>query len=246
MLAVALNYLGSIQERELGPLLINFFNEFKMIRLSPCGDREEGRLQICQPQGHEELMKNIQISWNPAESLLELRGPKDKLQRTVRYMLYFDEKKKYKQVFLEGDDGINDFPWAIQIAVIQLPVWGWEYDPEVIRKSDVIVINSSDKEENENFIAKVKKLDPDIPIFLEKLQEGLSQDIKDCLKVLFAKHVEKRARIKEKLESQHPHSLISCAQACRLSGELGVSSFLLGSVCDELGYRITNCRLGCF
>ncbi|HWQ42097.1 MAG TPA: hypothetical protein VN456_08705 [Desulfosporosinus sp.] len=246
MLAVALNYLGFRQEENLGLALIKLFKEFKIVELSPYADSERGRLQLCQPQGYEELMKSIQTSWHSTESRLELRGPKDKLLRTVRNMVYFEEEKKYNQVFLEGGDGFNDFPWAIQIVMIPRPVLGWEYDPEVIGQADIIIINASTKEDNECFSAKAKKIHPDIPFFIEKVQEGLSQKIKDCLETIFADYLEKRARIKAELEFKYPDLRLSCAQARRLAEELEVSSYLVGSVCDELGYRITNCQLGCF
>ncbi|MFZ3132235.1 MAG: hypothetical protein WA125_14360 [Desulfosporosinus sp.] len=246
MLAVALNYLGSGQERELGPALRKLFNDFKRVKFSPWADLEEGPLQLCQPQGNEDLMKDIQKSWNPAEALLELRGPKAKLLRALRSMFYFDKAKEYHNVFLEGGQGVDDFPWAIQIVMLQLPVLVGEYDPEVIRKADILVINGSDQAEIENFSAEAKKIQPEIPIFTEKVQVGLSQDIKACLEALFAANLAKRDSIKTKLELRHPDKLLSCTQARSLSDELGFSSFLVGSVCDELGYRITNCWLGCF
>ncbi len=39
---------------------------------------------------------------------------------------------------------------------------------------------------------------------------------------------------------------VNSKQARRMARELGVSMFLVGSVCDELGYKITRCGLGCF
>ncbi|TEB08061.1 hypothetical protein Psch_01616 [Pelotomaculum schinkii] len=246
MLAVATSYLGLTDEQKFGPVFMKSFDDFMVVKLSPCGDLEEGRLQLCQPEGYGDLLKNIQKSWNASQSLLELRGPKVKLQRMVRYMFFFDEEKKFEKVLLEGCDGITDFPWAVQIVVIQLPVKVLEQDLEWIRKADIIVLLDSESEAARDFATGMKTIRPDIPIFSEKVQEGLSNDLKVSLEVLFADYIKKRNRIKDILNSRHPELQISCTSAHRMAGELGVSLFLVGSVCDELGYRITQCGLGCF
>ncbi|MCG9969320.1 hypothetical protein L9W92_14980 [Pelotomaculum terephthalicicum JT] len=245
MLAVALNCIGAIGEEEFGPALVKLFNDFMVVKLIPHEDLAEARLQLCQPAGYGELQKDIEESWNPSESLLELRGPNAKLRRMVRQMFFFDEEKKFEKVLLEGCDGITDFPWAVQIVVMQLPV-GWEQVLEWIYMADIIVLIDSESEVCRDFAARLKTIGPDIPVFLENVQEGLSNDLKVGLEVLFADYIKKRDEIKDILESQYPEQLISCAQAHRMAGKLGVSLPLVGNVCDEHGYRVTYCRLGCF
>lgn len=49
MLAVALNYLGSSQEKNLGSVLIKLFDDFKIVKLSPWANIEEGPLKLCRP-----------------------------------------------------------------------------------------------------------------------------------------------------------------------------------------------------
>ncbi len=247
MLAVALNYKGAVEEKNFGSILMKLFDGFKMVKLCPGDDLEEGRLQLCRPEGYEDLMEYIQEFWNPSESVLELRGPMVKLQRAVRHMFFFDEEKKFEKAFLEGCDGITDFLWAVQIVVVQLPVAGWEQDAQWFRKAEIIVLNDSEREESRDFAAKIKKIRPDIPLFIEKVfQEGLSKELQDSLEALFAAYLEKRKKIKEMLQKKQPEQLVTCEQARRMAGELGISLFLFGSVCDELGYRVTRCGLGCF
>lgn len=246
MLPVAINYKGVIEGKKLGSILIKLFNDFKMIKLYPGDDPEEERLQLCQPEGYEDLLKYIQESWNPSKSMLELRGPRVKLQRAVRHILFFDEEKKYEKAFLEGCDGITDFPWAVQIFVVQLPVLDLEQETEWIQKAEIIVLNDAEGEESRDFAAKVKLIRPDIPFFIEQFQEGLSKELQDSLEDLFDVHLKKRRRIKEMLQEKQSEQLISCEQAHRMAGKLGVSLSLVGSVCDELGYRIVRCGLGCF
>lgn len=246
MLAAAVNYLGSSPKKTMGSCLLKIFSDFKLIELSPGDDFDEGRLQLCQPQGYEDLMKSVQIVGNLHGSQLELRGPKAKLQRVIRHMLYFDQEKSCTQVFLEGSEGIKDFPWAIQIVLIQLPVTGMEYESEMMRKADILVISGFNDDEREAYLEKTKKTYPKIPAFAERLEEGLSPEVTECLEKLWAAYLDTRKKIKDKLELEHPDLLISCARAHKLAKELRVSSFLLGSVCDELGYRITNCWLGFF
>lgn len=246
MLAVALNYIGGTEEQKLGFMLAKYFAGFKVVKLSTSEIVKEGRLQICQPEGYGDLQKDIQQYQDPAGTYLELRGPGDKLQRTVRYMFFFDEDKKYSKVILEGCDGLADFPWVLQLVLVEPPVSGLEQKPAWIREADIIVINGTTSEESRELIAKVKEIRPDIPIYTENIQEGLSLELIENLETLFAAYVEKRKRIKDLLESQYPEQQISCVLANSIAGKLGVSSFLVGSVCDELGYSITRCRLGCF
>ena len=246
MLAVAVNYIGAIKEKQFGPVFVKFFDDFKVVKPSPYGDLGKGRLQLCQPEEYEEALKGIQKYWDPTETFLELKGPKDKLQKVVRQMCFFDEEKKYEKVLLEGFDGITDFPWAVQIVMVQLPVLDWGQEPEWLRKADILILNDADRQESRDFLAKVKKARPGIEIFIEKVQEGLSKELKQCLETLFAEYLEKRRRIREVLEKQQSEQVISCEQAHRMAGKLKVSLFLFGNVCDECGYRVTRCRLGCF
>jgi len=92
----------------------------------------------------------------------------------------------------------------------------------------------------------IKKIRSALPLITEKVQEGISKDLEASLKALFVSYVEKRERIKTMLKEQYPGKTLSCTQAREMVEQLGVNSFLLGSVCDEVGYRITNCWLGCF
>ncbi len=246
MLAVALNYIGETEEQNLGYMLLKYFAGFKLVKLSPSKIVKEGRLQICQPEGYGDLQKDIQQYQDPAGIFLELRGPRDKLQRTVRYMFFFDEEKKYSKVVLEGCDGIADFPWALQLVLVELPASGWGRKTPWIREADMIVINGTESEESRGLIAKVKEVCPNIPVYTEKVREGFSPELQENLEILFAAYMEKRKRIKDLLELQYPEQEISCALANSTAGKLGVSSFLVGSVCDELGYSITRCGLGCF
>lgn len=246
MLAVALNYIGETKEQKLGYMLVKHFAGFKVVKLSPSEIVKEGRLQICQPEGYGNLQKDIQQYQDPAGTYLELRGPRDKLQRTVRYMFFFDEEKKYSKVVLEGCDGLADFPWALQLVLVEPPASVWERKPAWIRKADIIVIKGTESEESRELIAKVKEIRPDIPVHTEKVREGLSQELIENLEALFSSYVEKRKKIKDLLELQHPEQQISCLLANSMARKLGVSSFLVGSVCDELGYSITRCGLGCF
>lgn len=247
MLAVAINYKGAVEEKNLGSILMKLFDGFKMVKLYPGDKLEEGRLQLCRPEGYEDLLEYIKESWNPSGSVLELRGPGVKLQRAVRHMFFFDEEKKFEKAFLEGCDGITDFPWAVQIAVVQLPVVGWEQDAQWFRKAEIIILNDSEREESRDFAAKIKKLRPDTPLFIEKVfQEGLSKELQDSLEALFADYLKKRKGIKKMLQEKQPEQLITCEQARRMAGELGAGLFLFGNVCDELGYRVTRCGLGCF
>lgn len=244
MLAVALNYVGMIEEENLGPMFVKLFNDFKVVKLSPYDDVKEAQLQLCQPESYKELVKHIQQVWDSSETFLELRGSKVKLQKTVRQMLFFDEEKKYKKVLLEGCHGISDFPWAIQIVLIQLPVSDREQKLDWMGQADVLILYNSEEEASRDFINRLKMIRPDIPIFIEKVQAGWSEELKDSLETLFSSYLEKRQRIKEMLAEKYPEQSISCEEARRMAGK--VNRFLFGNVCDECGYRITHCGLGCF
>ncbi|MDD3874699.1 MAG: hypothetical protein PHE01_11075 [Methanosarcina sp.] len=245
MLAVALNYVGGIEEKGFGPIFVKRFNDFKVIKISPYEELKKGQLQLCQPVEYEELIKGIQEHWDPSGTFLELRGFKDKLQRAIRQMCFFDEEKKFEKVLLEGSDGITDFPWALQIVLVQLPAPGWEQDMEWIRKADILILNNS-VEESRNFIDQAKIIRPDVPIFIEKIQEGLSDEMKSSLESLFTTYLEKRKRVKAMLEENLSDQVINCEQAHRMAAKLRVDLYLFGNVCDECGYSITRCRLGCF
>lgn len=245
MLAVALNYAGEIKEKGFSSIFVKHFNDFKVIKISPYEELEKGRLQLCQPVEYEELIKNIQQSWDSSQTVLELRGLRDKLQRAVRQMCFFDEEKKFEKVILESSEGIIDFPWALQIVLAQLPVPAWEKDEEWIRNADVIILNNSERESND-FIAKIKLIRPGLPVFTEKVLEGLSKDLKDTLDDLFVSYLKNRNAIKAMLEEKLPEQVIRCDQAHRMAAKLRVSLYLFGNVCDECGVSITRCNLGCF
>jgi hypothetical protein len=246
MLLVALNYLGTVKEKNLGSKLLGLFDDFKVIKLSCSQDYKEDRLQLCQPEEYEDLQQHVQKFWDQSGNFLELRGPKDKLQRIVRQMLFFDEEKKFEKVFLDGCNGCTDFPWACQFVMVHLPVSDWEQAIDWMRKADIIVLNSLEDEENEDLINKIIKIRPDILNITKNGQEGLLKGMKDGLDVLFAGYMGKRERIKHMLQLQCADRAISCAQARSMAEKLGVSTFLFGNVCDECGYRITNCGLSCF
>ncbi len=245
MLAAALNYIGTMREKEIEASFMEAFKDFKMVKLFPDSDSGAGRLQLCQPREYRDLVKDIDQSWNPAESQVELRGTKDKLLRMARQMFFFDEEKQYKKVFLAGGNGINDFPWAIQIVIVQLPVAGWMDNPEWLRRADLLIV-SPGGEGDEDFIAAIQKKRPELPLLREKVQGRISGDLEMFLTALFAAYEEKRERIKAGLAEQYPEKSLSCTQAREMVGQLGINSFLFGSVCDEAGYQITHCWLGCF
>lgn len=246
MLAAALSYKGRDEESDFGSIFVRQFNDFKVVKLTPCDEAEKGRLQLCQPEEYKELVKHIQKKWDPSETFLEISGLKVKLLRAVRQMFFFDEERKYEKVLLEGGDSIKDFPWALQIVVIQPPVPEAELNPELISRADILVINDSPEEESRDFIAGLKLHHPDIPVFKEKIREDFSNELKDSLEALFAVYLEKRERIRAVLEEKLSEPSISCEQARRMARELRVSSFLFGNVCDECGYSITHCGLSCF
>lgn len=246
MLAVATSFLGVADESKFGSEFMKSFDGFTVIRLNPSGAFQEGRLQICQPEGYGDLLKGIRMSWDISGSLLELQGLKEKMQRLVRYMFFFDEEKKFTKVLLEGNDGINDFPWALQIVVLQPPLEIRERALEWLQSADIIVLTGAESEACRHFAVRLNKTLLGTPVYLEKLEQGLSPDLKTALEVLFTDYTIKRHLIREQLTARYPEQALSCKQARRMAGELRVSLFLFGSVCDELGYRITQCGLGCF
>ena len=134
----------------------------------------------------------------------------------------------------------------MQVVVVQLPMPDWEQDAEWIRKAELIILNDTDRKESRDFAAKIKMVRPDVPFFIEQVQAGLSEELKYSPEVLFAVYLDKRKNIEKMLQQKQPELLISCKQARRMARELGASLFLVGSVCDELGYKITRCGLGCF
>lgn len=246
MLAVATNYLGLSGEQKFGSAFLRSFDDFVVIKLNPSGDLVKSSLELCQPEGYADLLKDIHMSWDASGSELELRGLKGKMKRLVRYMFFFDEEKKFTKVLLEGSDGITDFPWALQIVVIQLPVEVRERDLAWLRSADIIILIDAENEASRDYAAKLNKIMPGTPVYLEKFAQGLSQDLKAALEVMFADYAKKRNLIREQLAAKYPEQVISCTQARGMAGELRVNLSLFGSVCDELGYRITQCGLGCF
>lgn len=245
MLAVALNYVGEIEEKGFGSIFMKHFDDFKVIKISPYEELEKGPLELCQPVEYKDLIKEIQESWDSTGTTLELRGFRDKLQRAVRQMCFFDEEKKFEKVLLEGSEAIIDFPWALQIVMVQLPLVDWDQDAEWIRNADILILNNSE-EESRDFIAQVKTIRSGIPVFTEKVQGGLSKELQDSLEVLFNTYLENRKKIKAMLEEKLSEQVISCEQARRMAAKLRVNLYLFGNVCDECGYSITRCGLGCF
>lgn len=246
MLAVALNHMGAITGNGFVSGFLKQFDDFQVLKLNFCDDLAEKQLQLCQPEKEEALLKDTLERLDLFKPLLELQGTRDRLQKTVRSMFFPGREKKYENVLLTGCDGMTEFPWAIQIVVVQPPAPGWEQDPEWVRRADVIALHGLEEEERGKFTAGVKALRPGVPIFAEKAAADLSKDLKDSLEALFSAYLEKRKKIKEKLTEQQTGRLIGCEQARKLAGTLGVSLPLVGSVCDESGYRITRCGLGCF
>ncbi|TEB09602.1 hypothetical protein [Pelotomaculum propionicicum] len=246
MLAVALNSLGTIDEEYFASLFVRQFTGFKVIKLSLYKDAEKDQLQVCQPEKDADLLKDLIQNSDPADPILRLKGPRAKLQKAVRSMFFPGQKKKHEKVLLIGSEGFNDFPWAVQIVAVQLNVLDLIQDTEELQKSGFMILHDPEKNESENFIVGVKTLHPENTMYVELYQGDRSKDIKKCYEVVFAEYLVKRKKIKERLEEQHPGQVISCAQAGRIAGELRVSTYLVGSVCDEYGYQITNCGLGCF
>ncbi len=246
MLVVALNHIGAITDNNFASGFLKQFDDFQVLKFNFYDDFAEEQLQVCQPEKEEALLKDTLEGLDLSKPLLELQGTRDRLQKAVRSMFFPGRAKKYENVLLTGCDGMSDFPWAVQIVLVQPPAPDPEQDPEWVRRADVIVLYGLEEEESSRFAAGLKALRPRIPIFAEKAAEDLSKDLQDSLEALFSAHLEKRKRIKEKLAEQQAGRMIDCEQARRLAGTLGVSLALVGSVCDESGYRIARCGLGCF
>lgn len=246
MLAAALNSIGGIPEDTFGQKFVELFNDFKVVKLSPIEELEKGPLQLCVPVEYQELIKNIQYNWDSTQTFLEMRGLKAKLQRAIRQMFFFDEEKIFDKVLLLGCVGVNDFPWAIQVVVMQPPVSGWEQNLELIGQADILVLNDVDESEAGKLIEQVKLTRPDMPVFAEEISQGLSIEFKDSLEKIFIDHLAKRKRIKQMLREKQTGQSISCEQAYKMAAKLRVGLYLFGNVCDECGYSITRCRLGCF
>ncbi|MEN6392016.1 MAG: hypothetical protein ABFD04_16490 [Syntrophomonas sp.] len=248
MLAVALNQAGAgaIDGKIFGQAFVRRFADFKVIKLMPIDNLEKGPLALCEPAGYEEITKDMKKTWDKTGTFLELTGLRDKLQRSVRQMFFFDQETKFTNILLHGCEGINNFPWAVQILLVQLPVPDWKQVSKMIKKADIIVINNAAEHDIEEFLVRVAKLGPHIPVFFEKLEEGLSQELQENLKSLLAAYEEKRSRVRAALEDKYPNQTIGCEQARGMARKLKVSLFLFGNVCDECGYRVTQCGLGCF
>jgi hypothetical protein len=50
----------------------------------------------------------------------------------------------------------------------------------------------------------------------------------------------------QKLKELFPGGRISCTEARKAAGELGVELIEMGQLCDEAGLKIYGCELGCF
>jgi len=246
MLAVALNTIGLYPQEGWGPLLLGTFNNFKVIRAIPYEKKKDKPLQLCEHEQYDELVKNISERWDPFHNILELRGPKNKLQKAIRYMFFFDPDKKFDRVFLEDCNGMLDFPWAMQVLVLNSPEPGFTPGRALVNQADIIILNAQCEKMHQKALDQIKKYKPDLPVFKQNLQEGISGQLKDILDQLFTAYLENRTRVKLTLETNYPDKQITCEQARKMAGKLKVSLFLIGSVCDECGYAITQCGLGCF
>jgi hypothetical protein len=166
MIAAALNYWGVESDENFAPRFVEQFKDFKVIRLNPVEEVKPGQLQLCQPENYDQMMQQIQINWDPSETFLEIRGSRVKLQRTVRQRLFFDEQRLEK-ILLEGLDGLVDFPWAVQILLVRLPVEGKKQYLKQLKKMDVLILLASSEEEGQGFIDSAKKVNPDMLMFRE-------------------------------------------------------------------------------
>lgn len=246
ILVAAINSIGAAPDNSFESVFFKEFTGFQTVKLSFCADSAEKKLQICQPEPEEELLRSVLKSPDMSGPLLKLQGSGDRLQKAVRSIFFPGRERKYENFLLAGCDGIAYFPWAVQIVDVYLPAPGWEQKLEWIRKADVIVLYGSEGQESREFTSEVKRLRPDVPIFMEKAGPYLSGPLKDCLRDLFAAYLKNRIKIKEVLEEQTTERQIECGKAHKLAERLGVDLSLVGSVCDESGYRITRCGLGCF
>ncbi|MFA5383536.1 MAG: hypothetical protein WC364_02525 [Eubacteriales bacterium] len=246
MLAVALNTIGLYPQEGWGPLFLKTFNDFKVIRAVPCEEKKDEPLQLCEHEQYDELVKNISEKWDPSQNILELRGPKNKLQKTVRYMFFFNPDKKIDRVFLEDCSGMLSFPWALQVFILNSPEPGHVPGRDLINQADIFILDAQCGEQRREALDQIKKYRPGLPVFTENLQEGISGTLKGILGKLFAAYLENRDRVKLALETNYSDKQIICEQARKMAGKLKVSLFLFGSVCDECGYAITQCGLGCF
>jgi hypothetical protein len=250
MLAVAITHVGTTVDDSFETGLLKHFEGFQVVRLrirEPTAETlAETRLQICEPEKEGDLLRVLREDEEPAGPWLELQGPREKLQKAVRSLFFPGREPKYERVLLTGCEGIADFPWALQIVCVHLPVPGWEQNPEWVRKADVIVLRGSEGEESRRLTAGIKTLRPDVPLFGDGDGQGWAVGLRGSLEGLFAAYGEKRRRIKERLEAQQAGRQLECERARKLAETLGVDLSLVGSVCDESGYRITRCGLGCF
>lgn len=246
MLAAAVNTAGQVDGDILGRVFARIFPDLKVVKLKPIDEKINGPLELCQPLAYEELMKNIERTWDKSKVFLELTGFRARLQRAIRQMFFFDQETKFNNVLLHGCDGINDFPWALQIFVVQAPVKNVKRDLAPIRKADILIINNAQSGEAGELRETIRKIRPNLPFFEENINEGFSDGLKENLQGLFSAYEEKRNMVKAALKEKYPDQVIGCEQARSMAGRLRVSLYFLGSVCDECGYRITRCGLGCF
>ena len=127
---------------------------------------------------------------------------------------------------------------------MQPPLSEQEQDSEWVQSADIIVI--MDPAERNETLDWIRRQCPEVPVFFENAGKGLSDSARKGMEEVFAKYINDRQRIKEWLTENQKDLKIRCLHAHRIAGRLRVSSFLFGNVCDELGYSITNCGLGCF
>ena len=229
-----------------GSLFLETFCGFKVIRTIASEEIKSGPLQLCEHEQYDELAKNISEKWDSSQNILELQGLKDKLQKAVRYMFFFDPDKRLDRVFLEDCRGMLNFPWAMQVFILNSPEPDYVPGRTIINQADVFILNTHYGETNKKAQDQIKKYRPGLLVFRENLQEGISGELKSILGQLFEAYLENRTRVKSALETNYPDKQITCEQARKMACKLKVSLFLIGNVCDEWGYAITQCGLGCF
>lgn len=55
-----------------------------------------------------------------------------------------------------------------------------------------------------------------------------------------------KEKLIEKIKSRAKDNRMPCAEAMKIAEEEQVPSNLIGEILDEIGIKVTTCRLGCF
>ena len=244
MLIIALNYIENTGEN-FGPLFAKTFNDFMVVTVQTNQELSECRFNFFSPSSvvveESEIARYLDVGIH----VLALRGPEARMQKSLRYMFF--SKEENEKFLVEGENCAVDFPWAIQIAVCAS--CGLDFSPEtraIISEADVFIHYVSTDSNDESYAAKIKSINPYIDYFMQKSDDCMSVHLQKYFTGIFSDYLTNRERIKEMLAVNHPDKQITCAQAYKLAGKLGVSVPLVGNICDEFDYRITRCRLGCF